>query len=608
MATINLGRVVGYSAYEIAVQNGYVGTEEEWVASLKGRDGTVSFEALTEEQRASLKGDKGDPFTYSDFTPEQLEALKGPKGDMGPVGEAGPKGDTGPQGEIGPKGDTGERGPQGEIGPKGEKGDQGPQGERGPQGEVGPKGDKGDKGDEGPIGPKGEDAVLPNFKTVNGQSIVGEGDIAVSGGEPDAYVKSASVNGNTLTLTNKDNSTVEFTASGGSSSSYTITDFAEYTQWPHPQRLNNASQKGVYNTFDGYLKDNMVITLPREYHLSEIRKDLTDYMPELSMTLNSIIDGGSLITEGVSTLPKDSYCWFGLYNSFLVIYCWTSFDAYLAKYTELFGGGSSGPISYNDLTDKPDLSQYASNTEVQNLITRINELENRVAALEHSGGGGGGGNQPNFYYVNIASQGNNTLTYVDNDNAVNGMITSSPSSAVLNIEFNHGPVVGLNVGQFVEGVCEISNFGPDGSWYFKLDTVNKQATWNEAFASGNGNFSTVDSLGFMVMNQSTGYSVNTTLSNVNTTSANFTINDDGTLLNKVNNHEGNMFYIIANGHEHGLGLSMFTNGAVEIHGGGQASNEDFKVDLTNGEFTWNEAFANTYFGGSALTSLSFRVE
>ena len=83
---------------------------------------------------------------------------------------------------------------------------------------------------------------------------------------------------------------------------------------------------------------------------------------------------------------------------------------------------------------------------------------------------------------------------------------------------------------------------------------------------------------------------------------------DGTLLNKVNNHQGNMFYIIANGHEHGLTLSMFTDGVVEIHSGGQASNEDFKVDLTNGEFTWNEAFANTYFGGSTLTSLSFRVE
>ena len=40
MATsVNLGRVVGYSAYEIAVQNGYEGTEEQWLNSLKGADG-----------------------------------------------------------------------------------------------------------------------------------------------------------------------------------------------------------------------------------------------------------------------------------------------------------------------------------------------------------------------------------------------------------------------------------------------------------------------------------------------------------------------------------------------------------------------------------------
>lgn len=31
----------------------------------------------------SLKGEKGDPFTYTDFTPDQLEKLKGPKGDKG---------------------------------------------------------------------------------------------------------------------------------------------------------------------------------------------------------------------------------------------------------------------------------------------------------------------------------------------------------------------------------------------------------------------------------------------------------------------------------------------------------------------------------------------
>lgn len=36
-----------------------------------------------------LKGDKGDPFTYSDFTPEQLEELKGEKGDKGDIGPSG---------------------------------------------------------------------------------------------------------------------------------------------------------------------------------------------------------------------------------------------------------------------------------------------------------------------------------------------------------------------------------------------------------------------------------------------------------------------------------------------------------------------------------------
>ena len=43
-------------------------------------------------------------------------------------------------------------------------------------------------------------------------SAVGSG-----GGEPDAYIKDASVNGNTLTLTKKDNTEVVFTPSGGSS-------------------------------------------------------------------------------------------------------------------------------------------------------------------------------------------------------------------------------------------------------------------------------------------------------------------------------------------------------------------------------------------------------
>lgn len=48
----------GLSAYEIAVRHGFEGTEEEWLAS--------------------LKGEKGDAFTYSDFTPGQIADLKKP--------------------------------------------------------------------------------------------------------------------------------------------------------------------------------------------------------------------------------------------------------------------------------------------------------------------------------------------------------------------------------------------------------------------------------------------------------------------------------------------------------------------------------------------------
>ena len=49
-----------------------------------------------------------------------------------------------------------------------------------------------------------------SLKTVNGESLVGTGDITISG-EPTEYLKGAAVSGNTLTITKKDNSTVVFT-------------------------------------------------------------------------------------------------------------------------------------------------------------------------------------------------------------------------------------------------------------------------------------------------------------------------------------------------------------------------------------------------------------
>ena len=82
----------GKSAYDIARDNGFTGTQQEWLDSLrgpKGADGTMTFADLTPEQKESLKGDKGDKgdpgergaaFTYEDFTAEQLAALKGEKG------------------------------------------------------------------------------------------------------------------------------------------------------------------------------------------------------------------------------------------------------------------------------------------------------------------------------------------------------------------------------------------------------------------------------------------------------------------------------------------------------------------------------------------------
>lgn len=71
----------GKSAYEIAVANGFDGTEQNWLDSLKGE--------------------------------------QGPQGPKGETGLQGPQGETGPKGETGEKGDTGVQGPKGDAGADG---------------------------------------------------------------------------------------------------------------------------------------------------------------------------------------------------------------------------------------------------------------------------------------------------------------------------------------------------------------------------------------------------------------------------------------------------------------------------------------------------------
>lgn len=51
----------GYSAYEVAVQNGFIGTEQEWLDSLVGPQGPQGqpFDELTPEQKAEITGPEG---------------------------------------------------------------------------------------------------------------------------------------------------------------------------------------------------------------------------------------------------------------------------------------------------------------------------------------------------------------------------------------------------------------------------------------------------------------------------------------------------------------------------------------------------------------------
>ena len=165
----------GDSAYQVAVNNGFVGTETEWLASLEGEPGPVG--------PAGPQGPQGDT---------------GPVGPQGATGPQGPTGATGPQGAQGPMGPTGPAGlnwrgawsattdyvtddavgyngaswfadqdpPVGEVpsqtstywnllAAEGADGPQGPQGPTGPTGPQGPQGIQGDPGPTGPEGPQG---------------------------------------------------------------------------------------------------------------------------------------------------------------------------------------------------------------------------------------------------------------------------------------------------------------------------------------------------------------------------------------------------------------------------------------------------------------------
>ena len=111
----------GKSAYQIAVEQGYQGSESDWLSSLKGDKGNTGAKGNPGQDGADGKSAYAIAVEhgYENSEDEWLLSLKGEKGD------------TGERGEKGEKGDPGDRGLQGVPGEKGEKGDAGVAGKDG---------------------------------------------------------------------------------------------------------------------------------------------------------------------------------------------------------------------------------------------------------------------------------------------------------------------------------------------------------------------------------------------------------------------------------------------------------------------------------------------
>lgn len=178
------------TAYGIAVKHGFRGTEEEWLASLKGDKGDSviwkdQYGTEAELRQAHPSGTPGDCYLVGThvywWDREENDwvdggSWQGPTGPTGPVGVTGPTGPIGPTGAAstvpGPTGPTGEQGPTGPTGavsdvpgptgPTGATGPTGPAGAdstvpgpTGPTGKTGPTGPTGPQGGTGPTGPTG---------------------------------------------------------------------------------------------------------------------------------------------------------------------------------------------------------------------------------------------------------------------------------------------------------------------------------------------------------------------------------------------------------------------------------------------------------------------
>ena len=149
----------GKSAYEIAKENGFDGTEAEWLASLKGKPGENGLPGTNgKDGETPYVGENGNWYIGEDDTGKPSRGAKGEPGRDGVTPtfsiESVETGEPGTNADVTMTGDAPNHGlrfviPRGNKGDKGSPGAKGDKGEPGAKGEPGSPGAKGDKGDPG---------------------------------------------------------------------------------------------------------------------------------------------------------------------------------------------------------------------------------------------------------------------------------------------------------------------------------------------------------------------------------------------------------------------------------------------------------------------------
>ena len=149
----------GKSAYEIAKENGFDGTEAEWLASLKGAPGAAGANGKDGENgKTPYVGENGNWYIGENDTGKPSRGAKGEPGRDGVTPtfsiESVETGEPGTNADVTMTGDAPNHGlrfviPRGDKGDKGDTGSPGAKGEKGDKGEQGSPGAKGDKGDTG---------------------------------------------------------------------------------------------------------------------------------------------------------------------------------------------------------------------------------------------------------------------------------------------------------------------------------------------------------------------------------------------------------------------------------------------------------------------------